>query len=622
MHRIFERLRKSQKTAQTPPAPPAALRTQTGNTPYDGLPADRFWRSGVQQSDPAVMPGIHSPKFLITPEDTIVTMGSCFAQHIANWLRARNFNVPFYDSTDNIRAKSFSANYGNVYTVRQAVQLVQEARGGRHCTEPVWPVEGGFVDPLRPAQFSTPFASEPSLQATRTDHLTAVHTALSQLDVLVFTLGLTEAWRVRDCGTILPVAPGVIAGQMDSTRHEFVNFRYTDVLADLSALHEEILSLRNGRAFRMLLTVSPVPLTATASQSHVLSASTYSKSVLRAVAGDFCADHPFADYFPSFELVNNPAAKSAHFEDNLRSVKPDAVAMVMSCFERLCLQSAEDSGVTSAGVGDVDCEDALLDAFAAPAVTSGKVDTSPLLVVGNSHLAAARPHAEGNPFGQSAQFAMLNFLKPDPFSTIKQRRFREFSFRDGLDDKFADFTAHDARTLIIVGCGFMGDGIVRVHGELRAGAPGCDGRKISPTLPIVSSVTDALVKTYAKSAGAIVQYARKIEEFCDFDHVFWIASPDMTEAVARFRLGDDFVDSGTFPHHRAAYLAAFQTALGTAGKVRFICHPTDSLSEPSGFSQNVYAAHRNIWDIHCNASYFDAAFEQVWTELTAAQALK
>ena len=622
MRRIFERLRKSEKPAQTPPAPPPAARTQIGQNPYDALPADRFWRSGVQQSDPAVMPGIHNPKFLITADDTIVTMGSCFAQHIANWLRARNFNVPFYDSTDHIRAKSFSANYGNVYTVRQAVQLVQEARGMWRCSEPAWPVDGGFVDPLRPAQFDTPFPSEARLQAARTDHLKAVHTALSQLDVLVFTLGLTEAWRAIACGSILPVAPGVIAGQIDDNRHEFVNFRYNEVLADLCALHEGILALRGGRAFRMLLTVSPVPLTATASQNHVLSASTYSKSVLRAVAGDFCADHPFADYFPSFELVNNPAAKSAHFEDNLRSVKPDAVAMVMSCFERLCLQSAEDSGVTSAGIGDVDCEDALLDAFAPPAVIAGKVDNSPLLVVGNSHLAGARTHAEGNPFGQTVQFAMLNFLKPDPFATIKQRRFREFSFRAGLDDKFADFTAKDARTLIIVGCGFMGDGIVRVHGELRAGAPGCDGRKISPTMPIVSSVTDALVKTYAKSAGVIVQYARKIEEFCDFDQVFWIASPDMTEAVARFRLGDEFVDSAAFPHHRAAYLAAFQKALGTAGKVRFVCHPTDSLSEASGFSKNVYAAHRNIWDIHCNASYFDAAFEQVWRELRATPAVQ
>ena len=36
---------------------------------------------------------------------------------------------------------------------------------------------------------------------------------------------------------------------------------------------------------RFLLTVSPVPLTATASGQHVLTATTYSKSVLRSAAG-------------------------------------------------------------------------------------------------------------------------------------------------------------------------------------------------------------------------------------------------------------------------------------------------------------------------------------------------
>lgn len=618
MNRIFDRLRKRASTATPPPTPAKTAIKDNGSNPYHGLPADRFWRTGVQQSDTSVMPGIHTAKFSITLEDTIVTMGSCFAQHIANWLRERAYNVPFFDSTDNIRSKSFSANYGNIYTVRQALQLVQEARGKRECGARAWPVEGGFVDPLRPAQFTAPFPDEAALDTARAEHLKAVCRALEDLDVLVFTLGLTEAWRIVECGTILPVAPGVVAGELEGNRHDFVNFRYGDILADLTALYEEILDLRGGRAFRIVLTVSPVPLTATATQDHVLCASTYSKSVLRAVAGDFCADHAFADYFPSFELVTNPAARSAHFEDNLRSVKPDAVAMVMSCFERLCLDGGQTTDATSAGIGDVDCEDALLDAFASPLAGSDQSEAPPLLVVGNSHLGAARAQAEANPFGQAAQFAMMNFLKQNPFATIKQRRFRKFSFRSGLPDTFADFTADRARTLIITGCGFMGDGIVRVHGDLRAGAPGCDGRRISPNLPILHAVSDDLIRFYTPSTRQIVDYARKIEQFCDFDQVFWVASPDMTEAVARFRLGDDFVESGAYVHHRAAYLAAFQKAWGKGGKVRFVFHPTDALCEPSGFTKNRYAAHRHLWDVHCNASYYDAAFDQVWMALRSS----
>lgn len=615
LQRLLGRLREPQSAAPERVRAVAGANLSGDENSYNGPSPDRFWRTGVQQADPADLPGIHTPKFLITRKDTIVTMGSCFAQHIANWLRDRDFNVPFYDTVDNIRAKSFSANYGNIYTVRQGLQLVQEARGARVPSEAAWRVDRGVVDPLRPAQFKTPFQNESALRAARASHLKAVRRALAELDVLVFTLGLTEAWRVTACGTVLPVAPGVIAGQFSKDNHEFVNFRYAEILADLHALRQEIRDLRGGRDFRMVLTVSPVPLTATASEHHVLCASTYSKSVLRAVAGDFCEDHDSADYFPSFELVTNPAANSANFEENLRSVRPASVATVMTVFERLCLEGDADKMATSAGIGNVDCEEALLDAFAGNTQTVGRTDTAPLLVVGNSHLGAARAPAEANPFGQTAQFAMLNFLKHDPFAKIKSTRFRKFAYRDNVREQFADVLADQARTLIIVGCGLMGDGIVRAHGELRAGFPGCDGRKISPDLPIVQHASTDLVEFYGPATRQIAQNVRKLKDFCDFDQIFWIASPDMCESTARFRLGDAFVDSGSLIHHREAYAQSLRAALDATSGVQIVFHPTASLCEASGFSKDIYAAHKHPWDIHCNAAYFDDAFNQVWTRL-------
>jgi hypothetical protein len=586
------------------------------NNPYKDLPRNRFWRSGVQQSDAADMLDIHDPTIVLKKSDTIVTMGSCFAQHIANWLRDRGCTVPYYDSTYNIREKSFSANYGNIYTVRQAVQLLQEVRGTHTPSEPTWPIEGGFADPLRPAQFVTAFNSPQDVTASRQQHLDAVRAAIQDLDVLVFTLGLTEAWRIRACDTVLPTAPGVIAGEFDDTRYEFVNFRYSDVLSDLEALCHEIRTLRGGRDFRMLLTVSPVPLTATASGEHILRASTYSKSVLRAVAGDFCADHSFADYFPSFELVTNPATKSGQFEDNLRSVRPDAVAMVMTIFERLCLADAPQDDVTSAGVGDVNCEDALLDAFAVSEHASPTSQNPPLLLVGNSHLGSGKIQADCNPMGQSLKFAPTNFLVQDPFEVVKENRFRRFEFREGGPGNCVDFTCDDARALIIVGCGFMGDGIIRAHGPLKAGREGVDGREISPDLPIVQEVTPKLVAFYQPMVRSIVQNAKKVEKFCDFEQVFWIAAPDMTEATARFRLGDEFVDSGSYKVHKAAYNLAFQEIHGQhPGLVRFITHSPNTLIPQSGFTDNRFRANSNPWDIHCNPDFYKWSFDQIWQEL-------
>ncbi|MBE1283822.1 MAG: hypothetical protein GJ676_10975 [Rhodobacteraceae bacterium] len=592
------------------------------NNPYKTLPQNRFWRSAVQQSDPANMLGIHDPTVILNKSDTIVTMGSCFAQHIANWLRERGCNVPFYDATDNIRAKSFSANYGNIYTVRQAVQLLQEVQGKHEPSEPVWPAEGGFADPLRPAQFVTAFASPEDVAASRLTHLEAVRSAIRDLDVLVFTLGLTETWRIRACGTVLPTAPGVVAGVFDDERYEFVNLRYGEVLSDLEALCNEVRALREGREFRMILTVSPVPLTATASGEHILRASTYSKSVLRAVAGDFCADNDFADYFPSFELVTNPAAKSGHFEENLRSVRPDAVAKVMMTFEKLCLADTSQVETPAASVRDVDCEDALLDAFAAPRQVSAPSPSFPLLVVGNSHLASAKGQADHNPMGQPIKYAATNFLTHSPFDTIKADRFRHFEYRKEAQQNFANFTCDDARVLILVGCDFMGDGIIRANGPLLAGRPGINGREISPDLPIVDKVTPKLVAFYRPEAKRIVQLASRIQKFCDFDQVFWVAAPDMTETAARFRLGDEFVVSGAYKVHKAAYERAFQKVLDrNRGLVRFITHSSTGLSTQSGFSDDRYRANPNPWDIHCSPEFYQGAFGQIWSELMSKAAV-
>src|SRR5690606_21748827 len=122
-----------------------------------------------------------------------------------------------------------------------------------------------------------------------------------------FTLGLTEAWENAETGVVYPTCPGVIAGTFSETKYRFVNYDFPQVLADMQearALLKEI-----NPEMKMLLTVSPVPLTATASGNHVLVATTYSKSVLRAVCGSMVETFDDVDYFPSYELIASPSAR-------------------------------------------------------------------------------------------------------------------------------------------------------------------------------------------------------------------------------------------------------------------------------------------------------------------------
>ena len=83
---------------------------------------------------------------------------------------------------------------------------------------------------------------------------------------------------------------------------------------------------------RVLLTVSRVPLTATATDNHVLVATMESKSILRAVAAETIEDRSFIDYFPSYEIINSPVYRGSFFEPNQRSVNHHGVDHVMNMF--------------------------------------------------------------------------------------------------------------------------------------------------------------------------------------------------------------------------------------------------------------------------------------------------
>ena len=68
-----------------------------------------------------------------------------------------------------------------------------------------------------------------------------------------------------------------------------MNFRVTQVLGDIREAFDFVRD-RNPR-IRFLITVSPVPLVATAEDRHVLVSTVYSKSVLRAVCGELEAQY-------------------------------------------------------------------------------------------------------------------------------------------------------------------------------------------------------------------------------------------------------------------------------------------------------------------------------------------
>jgi hypothetical protein len=224
----------------------------------------------------------------------------------------------------------YSARYGNVYTVRQLRQLLREALADRTLRDTVWERDGRYFDALRPGVEPDGLSTEREVRLHRRDHLLRVGAAVDEADLLIFTLGLTEAWTNIEHGTVYPTAPGTVAGRFDPARYAFVNFDFAAVLNDFLGVRKLLRRVRPQ--IRFLLTVSPVPLVATASSQHVLAATTYSKSLLRAVAGQLAGTYPDVDYFPSYELVATPFLGRSFYEDDQRTVTSDGVAAVMEIF--------------------------------------------------------------------------------------------------------------------------------------------------------------------------------------------------------------------------------------------------------------------------------------------------
>ena len=343
--------------------------------PYADLPAAAFWRSAVVETAAEALRDLVIPKFRLDAQSAIATAGSCFAQHIGQALRGAGLHVldaepaPPKCPPQVARAYGYgvySARYGNIYSSRQLVQLLQDVVGDVVDPAAIWPQGARFHDALRPTIEPDGFASVAEALALRRAHLAKVRALFTRASHFVFTLGLTECWADRDSGRVYPTCPGVVAGAFDPARHQFLNLGWPEVMADLTAVRALLRGLNPD--LRMILTVSPVPLIATASGRHVLQASVGSKAILRAAAGAFAEAHADVDYFPSYEIVTNPAAAGRFFAANLREVTPEGVVAAMQAFlaaHGLTPQAKRSpvDGAKDAEPADVICEELLLEAF-------------------------------------------------------------------------------------------------------------------------------------------------------------------------------------------------------------------------------------------------------------------
>lgn len=346
--------------------------------PYAIQPKRAFWKGAVGDTHPLHMSDWYKAKFSIAGL-RIGTAGSCFAQHIGRNLRAKGFKYVDVEPAPSFMAGSlsqdysygiYSARYGNIYTTRQLLQTLQRCLGsGVSADAHIWAHRGGFVDAFRPTLEPDPFPSKNDVIDARLSHLVAVRKLFEGIEVFVFTLGLTETWVSKNDGYVYPICPGVSGGEYDAKHYDFLNLRYNHVVDDLESFFEMARKINNNLKF--ILTVSPVPLMATATSNHVVVATTESKAILRAAAGYLSAKYEWVDYFPSYEIISSTPMKSFFFNPDMRTVSQAGVDHVMSHFfkehsnagnEGADAESAQSKNIER-NEDDVKCDEELLAAF-------------------------------------------------------------------------------------------------------------------------------------------------------------------------------------------------------------------------------------------------------------------
>jgi len=309
-------------------------------SPYNFAKDYSFWSRGVARNfQPAAL--LPEGTVVMRRGDRVMSAGSCFAANIVPYLEKSGFpyvrtelrhpmvRVP----AENLGYDNFSAAYGNLYTARQLLQLLYRSLGLWWPKEDAWEEKGEFIDPFRPG-LRYRARSRAEFDLLTRQHLASVREAFETASVFVFTLGLTEAWVSREDGAVYPACPGTVAGEFDASRHMFHNMSVSDVVSDMNEFIREVRKI--NPALRIVLSVSPVPLVATATGGHVLPATIYSKSVLRVAADEVVRANRDTLYFPAYEIVTGPQAPESFFEADRRNVSKVAVDTVMGALLDHC----------------------------------------------------------------------------------------------------------------------------------------------------------------------------------------------------------------------------------------------------------------------------------------------
>lgn len=278
-----------------------------------------------------VVPDVAS-SFRLSRSQPIFTIGSCFARNIENHLIAAGYRV--VTRPIQIPGLEYEGSEATVVLNKFTTHsMLNELRWALEegCPFPessiVEEAEGKWVDLQVVPEVA---AAERAVVLSRRPHIRRIYERVRECQVIILTLGLVEAWFDEEAGVFLNRSPGYWAVRRQKGRFSLHVLDYAANMEALEKIRE--LLVRNGPpGMRIVVTVSPVPMSETFSGRDVLVANAYSKSTLRAVAEDLARAHDDVDYFPSYETVTMSDRRVA-YQDDLHHVADPIVDVIVKRF--------------------------------------------------------------------------------------------------------------------------------------------------------------------------------------------------------------------------------------------------------------------------------------------------
>jgi hypothetical protein len=248
------------------------------------------------------------PKFKLRRDDRFYAIGSCFARGLEYALKRRKMSIesaaPEFARLVPVNKERTGIGFINKYNT---FSILNELRWALDPAA-VFPVES--IAKVTENTWSDPHAN-PSLELVGLEEtlkrralLQTVTKRIVDCRAVIITLGLAEVWRDVKADVYLNSTPIPPLLEREPQRYELHLTSFAQNWANLETLHA-LLSRYGHPDIRIVVTVSPVPLHATFLKMDVVLATTYAKSLLRAVAQQWAIAHENVDYFPSYEIVQN-----------------------------------------------------------------------------------------------------------------------------------------------------------------------------------------------------------------------------------------------------------------------------------------------------------------------------